>query len=283
MSVDETSKKNIEFIKKQYLADFGFDLTDYKNKGKSFYDSYQLLLTLDSTSEQFNFIFYHSLFGTIEYLELIKKVDISIYERYKKRLTNYINDVAFYGDMFELNIAWTLFQKKVVFSITEPPKPDFEILNNNNTVFIECTSVQFDFKTTPTKEKMLWKIKGALSTKMQKNYANSSTVLMVDITNLCYHSAVLGDLLTQAEVTKVIFDATKELIDASRTVINNFGSIMFFYFNSAKTSNGEPHWVLKVFDWIQNTNADTNLIQFLKDNLISNVEITSIEIPKFHH
>ena len=283
MSIDETSKRNIEFIKKQYLAEFGFDLTDSKNKGKSFYENYQLLLTLDSTSEQFNFIFYNSLFGTIEYLESVKKVNVKVYNRYKTRLTNYINNVGFYGDMFELYIAWTLSQKKVVFSFAKPPKPDFEITYNESKVFIESTSLQLDFNTAPMKEKMIGKIKDKMIEKMGKDYANSSTALMVDITNLCYHCAVLGDPLTKTEVTKVIFDSTKELIDASPTVISNFGSIMFFYFNSVKTNNGEPHWVLNVFDWIQNTNVDPNLIQFLKDNLISNVEITSMETPKFHH
>lgn len=287
MSSNITAKKRIEFIKDKYLVDYGFDLTDSKNRGKPFYDNYQLLLTLDPNSEQFNFIIYHSLFGPIEYLESVKKVNLKAYKRYLTRLTKNINNVGFYGDMFELWIAWTLFQKKVVFNFCKPPKPDFEITYNNRQLGIECTGLQFDFHSSPKKEKMLSKIKEKVLEKMKNDYANYSTALIVDITNLFYHSMALGDTLTRMEVRRVIDEAIQELEDTSTTIrngknINNFGFIILFCFNSAKTNDGQPNWVLNIFD-MKNMNADKTLIQFLKENLIGNVEITNIETHKFHH
>ncbi|MDQ3047006.1 MAG: hypothetical protein M3R27_05610 [Bacteroidota bacterium] len=283
MSKVEISKEDVEFIYKCYLYELNFDLTDSNNEGRSFYDNYQLLLTLDSNSEQFKYIFLNNLFGPIEYLAAIKKVDIKIYELCKKRLTKNIRNVAFYGDMFELYIAWTLVERKIEFNKPEPP--DFEIIFNGSKIFIECASAQFDFNSTPSREKIFKKIKRILREKMQKPYVNLSTALFFDITNLCYHSKMLNAPLTQAEIRNTLSDLTKNLTNSVPSLINinNYGVIIFFHFNSSETSTGMINYVCDIFGIRQNINADANLIQFVKSSLLGNLEMNNIVVPKFHH
>lgn len=283
MSAIEISKEDVEFMQKCYLNELNFDLTDSNNKGHTFYENFQLLLTLDSNSEQFKYIFLNNLLGTIEYLNAIKKIDIKEYERFKIRLTKNIKNVGFYGDMFELYIAWTLIEKKTKFNKIEPP--DFEVIFDNNKLFIECASAQFDFNKTPSKEEIFSKIKKTLRNKMKKPYANLSTALFIDITNLCYHSQVLNIPLTHIELRRALIDVTQELLDSTSNLIsiNHYGFIMFFSFKASKTVTGEVNYDCNTFGNNRNINADSNLIKYIESNLLSHLGIQDVETPKFHH
>jgi hypothetical protein len=281
------SRKDIEEIKKYFIDIFEFDLMDSKNKGNPFYDNYQLLLTLNTKSQQFNFIFFNSLYGAIEYMESIKEINTKIYRHYRTRLTKSINNLGFYGDLFELYIAWTLTKKEVVFKNPKHPKPDFEISYKQDKLFIECTSVQFDSNTIPTKKGSLLKIKKALGIKMGKEYVNSSTALMMDITNLCYHCEIIENPLTLEEVRQITTETTKERIDSFIPLntdenVANYGLIIFVYFSTTKTNNGEIGWALNFFDIRQNIHVNDILIKFMDANLI-NIEMTSLKLSKFNH
>lgn len=283
MGTIEISKEDVEFIQQCYSNELNFDLTDSNNKGHTFYENFQLLLTLEPNSEQFKYIFLNNLSGTIEYLKAIKKVDIKEYERYKIRLTKNIKNVGFYGDMFELYIAWTLIEKKTKFNKIEPP--DFEVIYNNSKLFIECASAQFDFDKIPSKGEIFSKIKKTLRNKMKKTYANLSTALFIDITNLCYHSMVLNIPLTDKELRRALIEVTQELLDSTSDLINinHYGFIMFFSFKASKTATGEVNYDCNTICNSRNANADPNLLKYIESNLLNHLGIQDVATPKFHH
>lgn len=271
---------NLNAIRSFYIEALNFDLSDLKNENHPFYKNYQLLLTLNQESEQFNYILFHNLFGPIEYLEELKKISSKKYKIWKNRLIKNTNNVGFYGDLFELYITWSLVKKNVDFRSID--SPDYEINFYNSKIFIECTSAQFDFKKNPTeKNEILLKITDSLHKKMELEYATTSTCLFVDITNLCYHAKSLNSPITQKELTTSLINASQKIFNFQSS--NTFGAVMFFFFNTFKDSNGQIYYGCNSYNILENVDANENLITFLKNNNIDIPNKQSLEFPKFNH
>jgi hypothetical protein len=203
------SNKDIEFIKKIYLRELGFDLESAENKKHAFYDNFQKLLKLDHKSDEYQYILYHSLFGPSEYLEEIKKVSIDNYNVWKNRLVSNKINVGLYGDIFELYINWTLVQKKLNF--TKRERPDFSLSHNSKEIFIECTSTHCDFHKIPAEKDIYKKLKSKIREKVIEEYMNLSTVIFIDITNLYYHSKNINLTLNEDFIYKALTDVEEKL------------------------------------------------------------------------
>jgi hypothetical protein len=273
---------DIIYIKNYYLNEFQFDLSDSKNIGHSFYDNFQKLLQLKQNTEEYNYILLHNLFGPIEYLEELKKLSKKKYRVWKNRLIKNIRNVAFYGDLFELYITWTFVQKKIKFTTSD--KPDNIIIFENSEIFVECTSSQFNFDIKPSKENILSKLVETLHCKMKKKYSKPDCALFIDITNLCFHANSLNLPITEEELSDVLISASQKTIESENlTDFVSFGAILFMFFDIYKTSIGEINYSCNGFNIRENSNANVNLIKFLKSNNLGLHEKKEIKKPKFNH
>lgn len=277
--MDDTLHVDLKAIRQLYQKELNFDLYNTNNSEHSFYKNYQLLLNLDPDSEEFRYILLHNLFGPVQYLEELKKLSEKKYKIWKNRLIKNTQNVGIYGDLFELYITWTLVMKNINFVPSD--SPDFEISYNNSKIHIECTSSQFDYEKAPSKEEILLKIASSVCSKMKLNYATPSTCLFIDITNLCYHAKLLNFPITQQELTLSVLNASQK-IDGFESS-NTFGAVMFFWINIVKDSNNNIRYASNTYDIIENITADSNLIEFLRNNNVDIPNKEQIESPKFSH
>jgi len=276
------SKKDIEFIKKLYLTELGFDLENSENKGHAFYDNFQRLLKFEPKSDEYKYILYHCLFGPPEYLEEIKKVSSDDYEVWKNRLISNKKNVGLYGDIFELYMNWTFAQKKINF--TKKESPDFSVNHNNKEIFIECTSTQCDFDKIPMEKDIFKKLKSKIREKTIENYMNLSTALFIDITNLYYHSKNINLTLNENFISNALQKIDENLTkNPPIRLINPFGAIVFFYFDNSKNKINETHYSCNILTHFKRPTADTNLVDFLEKNFMKNIEKVISNNPKFNH
>jgi hypothetical protein len=212
-------------------------------------------------------------------LEELKKISPKKHRVWKNRLIKNTNNVGIYGDLFELYITWSLVMKKVEFKSID--SPDFEINHNNSKFFIECTSSQFENGKTPTKEEILSKLENTVFKKLLSKYANTSTALFVDITNLCYNAKLLNSNITQDEIKLSVLNASSKIdnFDSSTT----YGAFMFFWINISKDSRDRIIYVSNCFDIIENKNCDSELLIFLKNNIVNIPNKKEVATMKFSH
>lgn len=277
--MSNSSSVDLKAIRELYLSELNFDLLDIKNQKHSFYKNYEFLLKLNPNSEEFRFVLLHNLFGPIQYLEELKKISQKKYKVWKNRLIKNTDNVGIYGDLFELYITWSLVMKKVEFKSID--SPDFEINYNNSKIFIECTSSQFENGKTPTKVEILSKLENTVFKKLMSKYANTSTALFVDITNLCYNSKLLNSNITQDEIKLSVLNASNK-IDGFESSIT-YGAFMFFWINISKDSKGRIIYVSNSFDIIENKNCDSKLLNFLKNNNVNIPDKKEVTTLKFSH
>lgn len=275
------NSSNIELIaiRELYLSELKFDLIDIKNHNHSFYKNYEFLLKLNPNSEEFRFVLLHNLFGPVQYLEELKKISQKKYKVWKNRLIKNTDNVGIYGDLFEMYITWTLVMKKIEFKSID--SPDFEINYNNSKFFIECTSSQFENGKTPTKEEILLKLENTVFKKLMSEYANTSTALFVDITNLCYNAKILNSNITQDELKLSVLNASSKIntFESSLT----YGAFMFFWINISKDSNDRIMYVSNSFEIIENKNCDSELLNFLKNSNVNIPDKKEVATLKFSH
>ena len=176
-------------------------------------------------------------------------------------------------------LLWSLVMKKVEFKSID--SPDFEINYNNSKIFIECTSFQFENGKTPTKVEILSKLENTVFKKLMSKYANTSTALFVDITNLCYNSKLLNSNITQDEIKLSVLNASNKIdgFESSTT----YGAFMFFWINISKDSKGRIIYVSNSFDIIENKNCDSKLLNFLKNNNVNIPDKKEVTTLKFSH
>lgn len=277
--MNNSSNADLKAIRELYLSELNFDLLDIKNQKHSFYKNYEFLLKLNQNSEEFRFVLLHNLFGPIQYLEELKKISQKKYKIWKNRLIKNTDNVGIYGDLFELYITWSLVMKKVEFNSID--SPDFEIHYNNSKIFIECTSSQFENGKTPTKEEILSKLENTIFKKLMSKYANTSTTLFIDITNLCYNAKILNSNITQDELKLSVLNASSKIdsFESSST----FGAFMFFWINISKDSNDNIMYVSNSFDIIENKNCNPHLLNFLKNNNVNIPDKKEVTTLKFSH
>jgi len=121
-----------------------------------------------------------------KYMEFrdVEKYAPQLVSRFKQRLrTNRFDD--YLGVQCELAVASSLLTKN--FQFTCPDPPDFQINTDGSTqaAFIECTSVHV---SADSDRDLSYKIGSAINSKRRKGYCKSETGLVIDVTNVMYHS-----------------------------------------------------------------------------------------------
>ena len=271
---------DLDRIKRYYFTLLGFDMTDSKYTGHPFFNSYNKLLALDPQSDDFKYIIYNNLFGPIEYLEKLRRVDNSAFETWKNRLIKNPKNVALYGDIFELYFHWTLAEKKLSFKNRE--NPDFSI-NYETEIFVECTSALFDFTKEPSEQEIFQKIKKSVRKKLVLDYMNSTTVLFVDITNPIFHAKKLKLDITQDYLSSVLENINGDFKKNPPKKLKSLGAIVFVYFDYYKDENTDWKYRCNVAHHLFTDRTDEPIFSFLKSNFIRAEPKSDVVNPKFHH
>ncbi|AEA45340.1 hypothetical protein [Fluviicola taffensis] len=272
--------QSLDHIKKIYVEQLGFDLSDSKHSDHPFFNSYNELLALDPLSEEFNYLLYNSLFGPIDYLYELNLIDNSAFELWKNRLIKNTKNVSFYGDLFELYFHWTLVQKNITFKNRE--KPDFSI-DYNGEIFVECTSALFSFTAIPSEKQIFQKIRNSVREKLVVNYMNSSTVLFVDITNPIFHAKKLDLEISKQYLFSILENINEGFKKNSPKNLKSLGAIVFISFDYYEDKDGEWKYPCNIAHYSPTKIADSNLISFLESNFILAESKLETVNPKFHH
>lgn len=266
--------ENAKTLQNLYFELLEFDLKDSKNIGHPFYDDYQKLLTVSNNPNQYNYLLTYNLFHPIEIFEKIKSKSTVEFNYFKNRLLKNNKNIGFYGDKFELFIAFSLLERDIKY--TKPEPPDFKIKFDNSEIYIECGTAQFDVDSKRSKVEIFSKLRKNINAKLKKKYSNDDTILFLDITNLIYHSEKLKEPLTDDEL-KFTIDKVCQKGKSEQM----FGLIVLFHFFSSQTSQYDRffHWKPTLY-----TNNYTNLklFNFVNSNLIDSKEGKILEFPKFH-
>jgi hypothetical protein len=186
----------------------------------------------------------------IFHLELLRSSKPKLFSFFKKiLLSDKSNFDKYFGTRFEIAIAAALAEKSIDFDKTEPPLPDFII--NNEKVFIECTSKhlgQINQKFSFTKQ-----LKMVMNGKNSKEYANISTALFIDITNIYYYLPNSA----RYNIRDFILQEIPELITSYK-----FGSFLFHvYIQDETQTNFEQSYVR-----IDSVKINDTLCGFLNSN-----------------
>jgi len=265
--------KNAQGLQRRYKDVLDFDLKDIANLGNEFYEDYQMWLTFTNNPDLYDYYLAYNLLHPIELFEKLKCTNEEYFNWFKNRMVKSKNNVSFFGDKFELFIAYTLIQKNIVF--TRPEPPDFEIENFKDKLYIECTTSQFDFSTIPTKNEIFTKLKKTIISKLSKPYTNNNTILFVDITNLMFHSLNLKDELTDEQIQNTLVEITRR---QGKKIV--FGAIAFFRFYVSQNDIDE-----KTYNWnpfiLLNNNPSQSIKEFFDFSLVDMPQEPKWHYPKF--
>lgn len=266
--------ENAKTLQNLYSELLEFDLKDSKNIGHPFYDDYQKLLTVSNNPNQYNYLLAYNLFHPIQLLIKIKSKSTVEFNYFKNRLVKYNKNIGFYGDKFELFIAFSLLERGIKY--TKPEPPDFKIKFDNSDIYIECGTAQFDVNSKPSKIEIFSKLRKKINEKLKKKYSNYDTILFLDITNLIYHSEKLKEPLTDDEL-KFTIDKVCQKGKSEQM----FGLIVLFKFFSSRIPEDDRcfHWKPTL---CKNKYTNFKLFNFVNSNLIDAKEGEILEFTKFH-
>lgn len=152
----------------------------------------------------------------IEDLRLIKAhAKPEQYSELRRHLIRQRSQDIWDGFRFEARVWASLLKKNI--NIDNRERPDFEVLHNNNKIFIEATLARVE-KRKGTSH--MYKVRSAIYKKNSKAYANKNTALFIDLTNIEYHQ--------QATATQDELPALLEIIRMDEEI--KFGAIILFRF-----------------------------------------------------
>ncbi|MGR6863363.1 hypothetical protein ACU5EH_25185 [Aliivibrio salmonicida] len=117
-------------------------------------------------------------------LKSIKNHSEQNFFSFKKQLRKCNRISQYVGIRFEISLAAFFVKKQVDYKNRE--SPDFEFKSGDRPLaFIETTSCHIVIEKP---QNLYLKITSAIKAKSSKNYANNSTILAIDITNLVHNS-----------------------------------------------------------------------------------------------
>jgi len=177
----------------------------------------------------------------VKHLQEIERYDIHLFKKFKKKI--HIPS-EYFGARFEINIAASLFRKKVKFSKTE--SPDFTIQNGERDIFIECGSTHL---SQPKLGDIKNKIISVIDEKSKEEYSNPDTALFIDVTNI-FHYMKKHLLPTQEEIKNDV----KNTLEST-----NFGNVTLFTYMMNQDSNRFE----SIYQRINNKNTNKALQNFL--------------------
>lgn len=151
------------------------------------------LLGRDSEILKLQFLFKH--------LEEIRGNDKASYRRACKLLRRARNEDQYFGARMEIYTAASLIRKNVEFKCRE--SPDYELLGEFSGLFVECGSAHIKGSNLD----IVKKINLTVINKCKKPYANRSTMLMLDMTNIYFHGLFVKEHITIDDVRFAITSA----------------------------------------------------------------------------
>ncbi|WP_345972972.1 hypothetical protein [Sulfurimonas diazotrophicus] len=192
-------------LKSMMVSTFGKDIFNGGEESiiNTIFDSFAKNLFFGAIENAY--VHYGRLYMLTLNMQSIKKFDKVLFKKYNRALKKSVYDNNFYGLRMEINTIAHFIQKNISFNKQE--SPDFEITHNGNKVYIECTSVVFERKTS-TNEDVLKKILFKINEKNEKPYASNSTSLWIETTNMTHRVAAnsmdLDNRYLKKEITKYL-------------------------------------------------------------------------------
>jgi hypothetical protein len=121
-----------------------------------------------------------------QYMELgeVGKYDSKLLPRLKRRLRSHRLD-DYLGVQCEIAVAGMLLKKSVQFICPDPPDFEINLPGSRQAAFIECTSIHIE---KDSNKELIYKVGSAINDKKKKGYCNARSALVIDITNVMYHS-----------------------------------------------------------------------------------------------
>ncbi len=127
------------------------------------------------------------LFTLMTDLKSIRDNSEQNFSQFKKQLRNCNRVSQYVGIRFEISLAGFFIRKGVSYINRE--SPDFEFsFGENQKAYIETTSCHI---VQEKPQNLYLKVNSAILTKSGKKYANDSTILVIDVTNLVHNSVRL--------------------------------------------------------------------------------------------
>ncbi|EGQ8312353.1 hypothetical protein DC897_RS22345 [Vibrio parahaemolyticus] len=127
------------------------------------------------------------LFTLMTDLKSIRDNSEQNFSQFKKQLRKCNRVSQYVGIRFEISLASFFIRKGVPYKNREAP--DFEFnFDENQKAFVETTSCHI---VQEKPQNLYLKVNSAIRTKSNKKYANDSTILVIDVTNLIHNSVRL--------------------------------------------------------------------------------------------
>lgn len=127
------------------------------------------------------------LFTLMTDLKSIRDDSEQNFSQFKKQLRNCNRVSQYVGIRFEISLASFFIRKSMSYKNRE--SPDFEFnFDENQKAYVETTSCHI---VKEKQQDLYLKVINAIRTKSDKNYANNSTILVIDVTNLIHNSVRL--------------------------------------------------------------------------------------------
>lgn len=121
----------------------------------------------------------------VEDLGRIQKSKPKLFRHYRKRMKTG-GSAEYRGTRFEIGTASALIRNSIEFSIPQlssEASPDFILETEQGKLKLECSAPQL---RTASSEDLLYKITAKLKEKSEKSYADATTIVMLDVTDLIY-------------------------------------------------------------------------------------------------
>jgi hypothetical protein len=153
----------------------------------------------------------------LKHLREIKDVNLSGFNKFRSALLRCKSPRDFYGLRLEIYAAASLTRAGVFWEKRE--SPDFKLLLEPP-LYIECVSAHISGESG---RDSFYKIGSAIAAKGKKPYANSDTILFLDITNLVFNQVINGHEFDRDKIRSTIFEALKK---------TKFGAAVVFSYSS---------------------------------------------------
>src|SRR6266536_1945543 len=159
------------------------------------------------------------------------------------------------GVQCEIAVASMLIKKGFQFTCPDPPDFQIKVGASEKPALIECTSIHIEKESD---KELIYKVGSAINDKKKKAYCNASSALVVDITNVMYHSHKVGRDLNPNAIKDKFADGAAD---------SGFGAVMIL----CEVANFEKERVETVYSRLA-VESPSNELQTVLDQCFSDGE-----------
>ncbi|MGH1374506.1 MAG: hypothetical protein ACRBBW_20890 [Cellvibrionaceae bacterium] len=150
----------------------------------------QKVVTLWEQGSEDSIVEYCSLAMFARDLRELADYEPQRFKEIRQKLRSQKRSSSWQGLKFEVHLAAALI-RTIQAGVTIRESPDFQINIADDCAYIEATSVHLNGKTRANSH--FYKVDSKITEKLKKSYANKSTALAIDITNIMYHEDLRGE------------------------------------------------------------------------------------------